>query len=353
MQINELFAALDLYQVQVRRKKLEEGIGVLRGGNAGIYEEGSPPSSCARKAIMRSWYGLEPSSSLAKQLIFDAGLNSEIHVVTELEEMLKVMYPGYSVLTQQECGVKWFTKNGTPVTGSPDFMLRDNLGQLVLGLELKNVNSVYKALSVLAEAPGSDALAQGGMYSWAHDFCPWGLVYTSKTQHHNLKYCFGSAAIAVRNADRYAHVLDWAPAKEKEVKGKMVMEPAYPKSLLGCSVRHELVWDLDTGCLGVRYAGLFPDGGHDENKPRGDAGQIRWTVITVDRIKAFYELCSEPDGPLPPRPANTDPFSGEKKGWDFCDPAYCEWAGICKKLDKCKGCTSSMMADMIREECNG
>lgn len=352
MTINLMFSDLQEFQRVSRANKLREGIGILRGGNAGIYEEGSAPSSCPRKAIMRSWFGLEPITDEAKQLIFDAGLNSEVHVVTELEELVKInpAYVGCRVMTQQECGVRWATHNGTPVTGSPDFVLVDSDGTPVLGLELKNVNSVYKALSVLAEAPGTDALTQGGMYSWAHGFCPWGLVYTSKTQHHNLKSCFGDAAGKVRTGDRFAHLLDWVEAKEKVVKGKAVIEPAYPKSLMGFRVVHALVWQ--DGVLGVRYGGLWPDGGHPHNQSRSGEEHIRWTVITVDRIKAFYELCSDPNAELPPRPENIDPFSGEKKGWQPCEAAYCQWAGICAKLDKMRGATCTDMADLIREESN-
>jgi hypothetical protein len=242
------------------------------------------------------------------------------------------------VLTQRECAIMLATQNKTPIRGSPDFILANADGEPILGKEMKNMNSVYKALGVLAEKPGTDAVSQGALYSMGHGFIPWGIVYKSKTQQHNLNYCFGDAAKFVRQQKRFAHIIAWGTKKDK----KTGAETTYAKSLLGFRVLWNLHWEDDT--VGLSYGGLYPDGGCQENQPRED---IFWTVVTKQRILDFYELCSVADGPLPPKPERIN-VDGTKASWNDCD--YCEWAPLCKRLDKLKGCLTSDMAELIVKE---
>lgn len=334
-----------------RKKRCIETLGILRGGNTGIYEEGEKPSHCVRKAALRSWHALEEEVGESKNLIFDNGLNSEAKLV---EEWQYVLEPGQRILTQQECATLWKTDSGVPVSGSPDLLVVDKLGNKLYGLELKNMNSVYKAGKVLKEVPGADAVAQAAHYAHVHGI-PWYLIYSSHTQFHNLeamKWYTGG----IVDAPKYRHILDWATRKVYEGKGVNKVEvgtEVYAKSLLGFRIAFQLEWRGlgDEAQVFIRFAGLLPSGGLAINET---AGAWIGTVITWKRLKDYFEMLASCRDPKvwPPRPADLN-IDGTESSFKPCDAAYCQLAHICKALDKDKQACMGKFADMVRQHLEG
>lgn len=345
----QAFKRIEEGQRARRATHAEETMGTLRGGNSGIYEAGEAPSHCLRKAALRSFWAIEPAVTESKHLIFDNGLNSEAKLVDDWQLALE---PGQRILTQAECATRWMTSNGIPVTGSPDLVVVDRGGKPVYGLEMKNVNSVYKAGKVLKETPGADALTQAAHYSYQLGKIPWYLIYSSHTQHHNIDKMMWYMKVLTDNPN-YRHIFDWAtrPAYEGTGKNKVeVGREEYAKSLLGFRISFELKWEDDQ--VWVRTCGLLPHGGLKANM---EPGEWVGSVITWERIRAYYELlarCSLATSPLPPRPADLN-IDGSESSFKPCDPAYCEWAKHCKALEKKKGACMGDLVDMIQEDNNG
>lgn len=335
----DIFNEIAALKLEESKRKSCDSIGTLRGGNTGVYAPGERPSSCARKAMLRTWHGLAEPSSLAKDMIFANGLSSEWQLVQDLTEATKRLYPKAVAASQQEIGTKWTTSNGTPVTGSPDFGLVQD-GKVLMLTELKNMNSIYKALGVLGETPGVDAIGQLAHYMWVHGKCLGYLIYSSYTQFHNLDACSWMSG-KVTKARRFSHLIDWG---ERKVKGSTDAKEAYPKSLLGFRLGFELKWFPDDHIY-IRFAGLLPHGDHPENMPREE-----WvpTIVSWPLIKNYFEMCaSDPATTWPDRP-KTYKVDGSEGSLDLCLPAYCRWRGIC---DKCgKKSSINAMAEMIRRE---
>ena len=327
LSIEAIFDDVERQQRADRQARLQEGIGILRGGNTGLYEEGEAPAvQCPRKTILRSFFGLEPPPDPAKDLIFENGLSSEgqvVHLLTEFAARNGLTMHTQSFKTAHHIG-------GVLVSGSPDIVfLKDDVP--VKGMELKNMNSVYKALGVLHEECGVDAAAQAAHYSYALGKLPWSVMYSSYTQHHNLSSCYGAAAKAVPQAPRFEHLIAWG----KDKAGDDV-----PKSLLGFRTGWDLHW-LPDDQVGISFSGLRPGGGHPLNTARSE---IFPTIITWARIKAFYELCNDPQGKTwPGRPSNPS-LDGNKEKYKICD--YCEWSGVCTKLGK-KSCVAAMAEHIL------
>ena len=324
---NEIYAQ----KAAARQKRLTDGMGILRGGNTGLYQPGEKPAlSCPRKTILRTWFGVEPPTSTAEDLIFANGLSSEAQMVSEWTDLFKSK--GLTLISQDN-RTEWLTSKGTPVQGSPDIVVlrgdtkKSNAKEYVFMCELKNMNSVYKALGVLADSVGCDAIAQGAHYSYNLGKTPGMLIYSNYTQHHNLNACFGAAASYVPRQAKFAHLIDWGEKLNKKT-GEMERNP---KSLLGFRIAWAFRWvdDSETGPrVECRFDGLIPDGGFEANKPGKE-----WfgTIVTWKRIQAFFELCDDPHGKTWPGTPAHPSIDGAKEGWKFCD--YCKWKSVCKEVE--------------------
>lgn len=323
--LHQILTEIERHRINERAIRLQDGIGRLRGGNAGfVLPDGRSAMSCPRKAILRTFFGIEEPSTIAKQFIFDHGLSTEWQLVQDLEAWCK--RSGLTANTQSEAGIRLITKKGTPITGSPDFVAYDDKGKPVFGIEMKSMSSAYKAMQVLAEYAGADAVCQAALYSHGLGKIPWSLVYTSQTQHHNVKQLFGVAPMW--DEPRCKHLFDF------NGKGE-------PKSLLGFRQVFDISWENDT--VLISFGGMFPDGDFPDNKPRE---QLLRTVISIPAIMEFYDRCDDAQGKTWPVPPVSVDIVGKAKSFRVCD--YCGFNKQCSKVGKTAGACVAKLAEEIQ-----
>jgi len=343
-----LFKTIHEKQTEERKRKLIETMGILRGGNTGIYAPGERPSHCLRKSALRTFFGIEPEVEEAKRLVFDNGLNSEQKLV---EDWALTLERGQRILTQQEAGTLWKTSNGTAVSGSPDIVVVDALSKPLYLVEAKNMNSVFKAGKILKEIPAVEALAQAVHYAYILGKIPGHLIYSSHTQFHNIDKMLWFFSEVLKKA-RFRHLFDWGDRpiwdKPKSPNRVEIGREEYPKSLLGFRMGFSFRWAQVEGewIVQLKFGGLLPDGGHPDNLP----GQWVNTIVTWPLILGYYEHLSkaksDPNWWAPP-PIDLH-IDGSTGSFDVCD-GYCEYGPICKKLNKNKAANIQMMVKAIEE----
>ena len=299
-------------------------IGTLRGGNSGVLyttEEGETVSvgSCARVAMLRS-LGIkivEDQDDFSKGLMFGAGRANEDEWVKVLEaSWLRV--PGNGLLRETDVPTSWETRTGKRVTGRPDIVLTQD-GTAKLGLELKQVCSLWTAIDVLADKPKAPHLAQAAHYSMALGV-PFELWYTNRSNYYSpADQLFWLSSKLPRHGARNYEYVDYKQKVSKKdgltywnafrvipfVKGFRLEWREQEKD----GMPDKVVW--------VKPIDL-------------DDSHFRQTVISENSLKAYYEAAAtapETDI-LPPGPQDHDAF-GESK-FALCD--YCPLKDTCKSF---------------------
>lgn len=275
-------------------------LGILRGGNSGLAEEIEGvvgiTGHCHRKTFLRlkgvSWDTIDDD----RHIMFEGGrYNEDVWLV-----LLSKSYP-HKILCEEEVPISWQTSNGTLVTGRPDMVLCDALGNPAEGLELKMASSMWTVREVINGRPKQPHLIQAGHYSWRLGI-PFQLWYTSYVdfavtgwaQQHFPKQGMPGSEYCVYNDD-----------------GDII-------KTLPFQIGFELSWDTD-GILHFR--------------PAGSKGRWQETIISKSRIERYYEIVSQMESTdsIGPRPENLK-YDGNKQSWSMCDAKYCKLAPVCDKF---------------------
>jgi len=167
------------FEEMQERRRIEEDQKepALRGGNSGaMLPDGTIIGGDPRIAVLR-YLGIETPVDFDLQLLFHAGLLNE-EAVAELLEM-----SGAKFKREEDCPVEWMTKNGSSVTGRPDF------GELEIdgkkgGIELKAILGNWSAVKYAHfgyAKPKPDNVCQGAHYFFKSGADFWVLMYISRS----------------------------------------------------------------------------------------------------------------------------------------------------------------------------
>ena len=239
---------------------------------------------CQRLAHLRH-LGRENDIDTRSQIMFDNGFANE-------DQIFEVMKKGgYSMLREEEIPIKWHTTNDTPVTGRPDIVFVDDKKAPVLGLELKQVASIWTARRVLLQGiPKTANVVQAAHYSMKLDV-PFYLVYTSRVNWE----------------------IPWRDWFHRDAKGHPAVDErdGVPSRIRPFHVSYALVWK--DGKLFVGIEGEEP----------------RETIITKDGIESFYNHTAEmqTDEDLGPVPQGVDVWGNADEKEAPCK--YCEFKSLC------------------------
>lgn len=287
--------------------------GTLRGGSVGLAESSDSKleisGTCHRQAALRfmgvDLKGMEEEST--RDLMFAAGRTNEDSWL----EVLSQAWPG-KILREEEVPIRWTTAKGTPVTGRPDIVLASQDGtQLVRGLELKLVSSLWTARTVLKGEPKTNHLIQASHYMWKLSEqsgyeIPFELWYTSRVDWHVMGW---AQKHFPKSGEHNSEYCDYSTNKDGQVEIKKVLP--FTK---GFELR-------------------FLKNGQLQFKETGGA-QKKWidTIVTRDRIQKYYETveATVQSKTLGPRPVNLD-YAGQKENWKQCD--FCPLAKTCDEYE--------------------
>jgi hypothetical protein len=275
-------------------EKDREQAGTLRGGNAGVVLDGQPYAkyNCPRKTYLR-YKGISlKDKEDSTLLMFEGGKVAE--------EIWKIVLSGHEsdnlVIKREEEAAVSFRIQDKEVTGRPDFAIYNKEGRPLLGVEHKNLSSVYSSLDVrVGGEPGFDHLAQAGFYMAALG-CQYKLIYTQTVM-------FPLIGWLAKKVSRDS------PLVELNDKGE-------PKTLKpGIEV-----FDLRFGPNGVLQF------------KREEELIYKDSIITRQSIMNNYEYILNMDktNSLGKRPKNIK-WDGKEKDWTAC--TYCSLKDTCDRLE--------------------
>ncbi len=311
----------EAYQLEAGTK-----LGTLRAGNSGIMSrEGDVAASCHRKTLLRQ-LGLEidPPTD-PKQIMFQLGYASEDMFQRDIE---KTLPSGHVLLREEQIPIEWQTKNGTKVTGRPDFVVCETslpttkediartiltktadgiLGRMVrpiLGIELKSVHSVWTAREVVFNStPKLSNIAQAAHYMWKLGI-PYKLIYKSYSHlGQGMSWSDRMAGMFPKQGQPGSQFMEYNDAgKAKQV------------------IQFEVVYDLEIDIKGrVKYK-------------LEDADKWEYSLVTIGDIENYYEFVSAmaEKKDLGPRPMTLD-AQGTKLGYTDC--GFCPMKPVCDKYE--------------------
>ena len=295
MKLKDLYVKGQKALSDKKRKEDEERPGRLRAGNSGvILPSGDVIGSCHRMAYLRMLPGVERDVDFSTKLMFEGGLGNE----TIWAEALKAA--GVNFKCEEEIPTEWKTTNNTPVTGRPDVVILDDKGSPSVGIELKELSSVWTIRDVMFKGnPKTAHLCQAMHYSWQLGI-PYKLAYASR------------CVFAVGG---------WAGKQFPKIDHQQAVHMEYNDKGEAKNVRPVMVvYDLEI------------DGKGRLMVKKEDEDIFSPTNLTVDGLKDYYETVSTmaDDDHLGPRPAPLTAL-GEKMGYDPC--AYCELCECCAKFE--------------------
>jgi hypothetical protein len=279
-------------------KQIEETakIGVLRGGNSGCgLGDGNFTGECPRKAFMR-FHGLFQKTDPDRFVMFEAGLAVEDTLIKKIERNLQ---PGQRILRQDECGTAWVTSNGTHVTGSPDIVIADSAGNYLVGIEVKQVSSLWTGLHhVQDKMPSLKHLCQAGHYMDRLKLPAYKLINVNPVdfQLPGFKALMEKLPKVGTPGSEYF---------QYDKRGS-------PKKLLP----FRFVYDLE-----------FGEDGYLKFRQEGSKGFWTTTIVHRQGITDFYEHVSNMDKDLGPRPL-TLKCTGDFENYNLCTD-YCDFVSIC------------------------
>jgi len=304
-----------------------EKAGSLRAGNSGMIGEDSDghlicvsdsPSGCPRKTYLR-YLGIQDKvddKRVNVERMFMQGRKSE---ESFRERLMAGLPEGYSFLAEEDIPVKWHTRSGLAVTGRPDLVILNELGERVQGIENKCISSVHTATKVLfKKQPKVGHLIQAGHYAWQLAL-PWDLWYSSGSEYGmNAKYKYmpgpgepGSEFLAY-----------WDDGRLRGI----------PTPEMGYNLR----WN-EAGALEFRQIS------HQGNI----LGEWVESIVTLERIIAFYEFVAgmPSSGLIGPRPQSQS-ADGSEVG--FCPCGFCALTPVCEKHEG-KGLTK-WLKEVLKSE---
>lgn len=271
-------------------------LGHFRAGTAGLQVGDVSYGKCPRVALLRSM-GLEDSVDANTREMFEAGFANEDVCMDLLGRGLAKDAPDLEIVTGDGIRGEFRLKDGTPVTMSPDALVRvAETGTPVLGFEFKLTASMWSAIGVHYDLrPKSDHLIQAGLYSIRHGKIPFVLYYANRSEYHLstapkwLKSKFGPGTYDV------------------EFKREDATEPLKIRPF---NRFYLLTWDGDN----LQYT------------TDGLDTQVR-TVVTGAGIEAFYDRVAKirDGGDLGPRPSD-QAVDGSKS---YLPCTYCDLKDVC------------------------
>lgn len=289
-----------------RQKYLEEEKdkrGILRAGNSGVMTpDGDVAGACHRLAHLRSLgIDMDPPDD-SRLIMFQLGTANEDVIYNDLIHTKK---DNEIILRETEIPISWTTSNGTKVTGRPDMVVLEQIGdarKAVFGVEIKSIASVWTSREVLFEnKPKFEHLVQAAHYSWKLD-CPFKLLYKQ----------YANQAVP-----QWAHKF-FPKRSEKNSEHIEYNDKGEVKSIKPFEIVYELEWGTKVSTLRYRRE-----------------GRSKWenTPIRLDDIERFYEFVSNMEktkdlGPIP----MTIGADGMEKNFSKC--GYCALQDICKKETK-------------------
>lgn len=154
-------------------------LGLLRGGSAGlVLESGEILGKCPRVSHLRQ-VGVEEEKDANTKILFEGGYANEGVILSLLSSVLA---PDEELSSTED--IRFKLPSGLEVGLRADLLLKRG-GQPQLGIELKNVSSLWTARDVHYDLiPKSEHLIQAGLYSLAYGKLPWRLLYSSYGQFH-------------------------------------------------------------------------------------------------------------------------------------------------------------------------
>lgn len=314
----------------LREAELAEGekVGVLRGGNTGIYikEKNLVLGKCARETYLR-YKGIQISQvEPSRKLMFEAGITNE----DSWTNVLKQKWEG-QIKCEEEIPTSWKTDSGVLVTGRPDIVLCKEDGTPVRGIELKLASSIWTCRDVLIEdTPKFIHLTQAAHYMWQVG-CPFELWYTNRADFHPnemVERCLPKYNTPEFNRLRpYLEIVFYQMVMSKNgnlyKKRLKVTEDKFREMI----DQHGYGWkegNVNPGILKIYpfiagYTMKWEDNGK-LSYTSVQTGITYDTEITVQRIKDYFELVASIDttGVLPPRVVGIKP-DGTKLNYDIND----------------------------------
>lgn len=290
--LNKLIEEANEQEIEEHLESEAGKVGNLRAGNTGLFQEGAVVGKCHRLTFLRMKGIIVEEEDASRSLMFEAGHSNEDIWTKKLGRSYKGV-----IKREEEIPVSWKTTNETLVTGRPDIVLCDTEEKAIHGLELKLVSSLWTARDILGDKPKAVHLMQAAHYMWLLNI-PFDLVYTSRVDFA---------------------VMGWAQ-RHFPAKGQPSSEH--------CEYN-------DNGEIKkvLPFLKIFELRLHKETLQYKVGNKWTDTIITVPRIKEFYEYISkmEEANQLGNRPLNLD-AAGNKLNFSLCD--YCNLKAHCDKYEE-------------------
>lgn len=316
-------------QKQVAKANEQEAtkLNTLRAGSGGLFLDGQTVGTCTRLATLRSLGINVKEEELEREFMFAGGRANEDIWLASLRES----WTGI-IKAEEEIPTSWTTKNGMPVTGRPDIVLCNDKGDPELGLELKQVSSVWTGRTVLFEGqPKLDHLIQSAHYSWQLGI-PFELWYTSRvdfdiSMNPIIKNLLPKEGQAKSEFIQYGYYeqIDSNRAKSGKSKRKISETEYEIRRVSGDSrVFRDAVKVLP---FAVGYVLDFSAEGY-LTYTSSLTGETRESIVKKDQLIEYYEYLSKlvETRKLGPRPL-TLKADGNPENYSKCD--YCPLKKAC------------------------
>ena len=331
--------AFELGQKRLLEKGVEEEKtkkGTLRGGNTGMMDNnGRVMGACAARTYLRyQGVNVDPVDT-SRDLMFAGGrANEDIW-----EEYLNAGWDG-TMLREENVPTRWETENGTAVTGRPDVVLIDKEGTKQVGIELKQIMSLWTARSITCEGiPKTAHILQASHYSWQLGI-PFEIWYTNRTD-----FALGADWIK-KMFPKYGEKLSERVQYNFYRLGEINARTGYPTKHK--STEEEYLYYLNAPDTGVKVIAdalkvlpfvhgfqlrMDPEDKQVYYKNAMDADSD-WerSIVNVDDIERYYNHISVMDT-VPAEPL-TAKANGMKENYKLSD--YCSLGNLCCKHNKGK-----------------
>jgi hypothetical protein len=293
MQLNlgDLLKRDDQFKTLKKQEEEKEKINVLRGGNTGVaLGDGNYTAECPRKTFLR-YKGFFTEAEENRGIMFEGGLANETILIDKISRHLP---PGFKILTQSQCATSWTTASGIAVTGSPDIVVADDKDQPHIGIEVKQICSLWTGMKVLLEDKVSvKHLAQSAHYMSKLGLPEYKLIYVSYVDFQ-LPYMKSIEAKLPKEGGPMSEHFEYGS------NGKA-------KKMLPFRKVYELRFNESDQFL--------------EFREEGSKGFFTKTIICEAAIEDFFQHITTMDKNLGPRPL-TLTATGEFETYSMCD--YCK-----------------------------
>lgn len=293
LDLGDLLKRDDQFKTTQKQEEEKQKINVLRGGNTGVaLGDGNYAAECPRKTYMR-WKGLYMGADENRSIMFEGGLANETILIDKISRHLP---PGFKILTQSQCATAWTTASGISVTGSPDIVIAEDNGTPHVGIEVKQICSLWTGMNVLLDDDVSlKHLAQAAHYMCKLGLPEYKLIYVSYVDFQ-LPYMKSIEAKLPKEGAAKSEYFEYGS------NGK-------PKKMLPFRKVYELRFSEADGYL--------------EFREEGSKGFFTKTIVCEAAIEDFFQHITTMDSNLGPRPL-TLTATGDFETYNIC--------GYCKEL---------------------